>query len=127
MEHTNSRYQSSSSCTARRGFKTGAVQARPGGTHATPVSSMSVRYYANAPRLAGRVMRHQGEMSIEDPGAGHGQDKACKAAARFVARWPNSWGWFSQNFAQVAGEKARVRVAHDHVSRHRRILQPAQP
>ena len=71
-------------------------------------------------------MRHQGEMPIEGPSAGHGLDKACKAAARVVSRWPNSWGWSLQNFAQVAGEKARVRVAHDHVSRHRRILQPAQ-
>ena len=66
-------------------------------------------------------------MPIEGPSAGHGLDKACKAAARVVALWPKSWVRSLQNFAQVAGEKPRVRVAHDHVSRHRRILQPAQP
>jgi hypothetical protein len=66
-------------------------------------------------------------MSIEVFGAGHGEDKACKATARVVARWPSSWARSPENFAQVAGEKTRVRVAHDHISRHRRILQPAQP
>ena len=68
-------------------------------------------------------MRHQGEMPIEVL-AGHGLDSrkamlGCSPVAKERVR-------SLQSFAQVAGEKPRVRVAHDHITRHRRILQPAQ-